>query len=53
MIELNHSQNLTKEEVFRQIGQFIEKQGLTIVQQDLERPWGGFFVLDESQIRKF
>jgi mannose-6-phosphate isomerase-like protein (cupin superfamily) len=53
MIELNHLQNLTKEEVFRQISQFIEKQGLTIVQQDLERPWGGFFVLDESQIRKF
>lgn len=47
------AKNLSKEEVFQKVGEFIENQGLTVVQKDLERPWGGFFVLDESQILEF
>ena len=31
----------------------LEKNGFTIVQQDLTRPWGGFFVIDENQAQEF
>jgi mannose-6-phosphate isomerase len=53
MTTLHLSKNQTKEEVFYEVGQFIQSQGLKIIHKDLGRPWGGFFVLDESQIRKF
>lgn len=53
MNQIDLTKNLSKEEVFQKVGEFIEIQGLTVVQKDLDRPWGGFFVLDESQIRKF
>jgi mannose-6-phosphate isomerase-like protein (cupin superfamily) len=53
MIELHLSKKLTKEDVFHEVGQFIENHGLNIVQKDFDRPWGGFFVLEESQIQKF
>ncbi len=53
MNKIDLSKDLRKEEVFKRVGEFIENQGLRVVYQDLERPWGGFFVLDESQIREF
>jgi mannose-6-phosphate isomerase len=53
MTTLHLSKNQTKEEVFYEVGQFIQNQGLKIIHKDLGRPWGGFFVLGESQIRKF
>ena len=28
-------------------------QGFRIVNQSLEKPWGGFYVLDEGQAEKF
>jgi mannose-6-phosphate isomerase len=31
----------------------LESAGFRIVNSDFERPWGGFFVLDETQIEKF
>ena len=31
----------------------LEKQGLRIDRLDLNRPWGGFFVLDENQAQAF
>lgn len=53
MTSLNFSKDLSKDQVFQIISQFIDNQGLKIVQTDLTRPWGGFLVLDESQIKKF
>lgn len=53
MHKIDLAKNLSKEDVFKKVGEFIENQGLRVVQKDLERPWGGFFVLDESQIREF
>ena len=38
-----------KNEVFEKVQQFIDEQGFTVVAKDHSRPWGGFFVLDESQ----
>ncbi len=43
-----HSQDIFKKTADRLIG-----QGFTIVSQDENRPWGGFFVIDESQSPKF
>lgn len=31
----------------------IKSKGLTITNKDFDRPWGGFLVIDESQIQKF
>jgi mannose-6-phosphate isomerase len=39
--------------VFGTVEKFMKDSGFTIVSQDFNRPWGGFFVLDESQAVKF
>ncbi len=50
---MNISSELPKEEVFGQIRNWLESENFQVVQEDQTRPWGGFFVLDESQIQKF
>ena len=40
-------------QVFQQVESFILENGYTIVDHDFTRPWGGFFVLDESQAAQF
>ena len=42
-----------KKTVFDEIEKYITEQGFTIVNTDQTRPWGGFFVLDESQAPQF
>lgn len=42
-----------KAHLFRQIEQQLRQQGFTIDRQDPTRPWGGFFVIDESQAQQF
>ena len=42
-----------KRVLFQQVAQTLEQQGLTIVQEDHTRPWGGFFVIDENQAQQF
>jgi mannose-6-phosphate isomerase len=42
-----------KTEVLKSVQKYLEDQGFRIVSHDLTRPWGGFFVLDESQAEKF
>jgi mannose-6-phosphate isomerase-like protein (cupin superfamily) len=43
----------TKEQVFSQIAETLAAQGFTVVQNDFSRPWGGFFVIDETQAPAF
>jgi len=43
----------SKSAIFEDIAKDLAKQGLTIKNQDQTRPWGGFFVLDESQTPQF
>ncbi|SFB25118.1 cupin domain-containing protein [Algoriphagus aquimarinus] len=45
--------DLGKAEVFRKVEDFLTEKGFRISKVDQTRPWGGFFVLDESQIREF
>jgi mannose-6-phosphate isomerase len=39
--------------IFEQVAERLQAQGLNVVGADYERPWGGFFYIDETQIRAF
>jgi mannose-6-phosphate isomerase len=52
-MELKLARNLTKNEVFHDIQKYLEQHGFTIMKCDQTRPWGGFFVIDENQSKKF
>src|SRR3546814_5071531 len=43
----------TKEVLFNEIEGVLNGQGFQVVQQDQTRPWGGFFVIEESQAQHF
>lgn len=45
--------DLNKDGVFRKVEEYLTANGFRISKIDKTRPWGGFFVLDESQIQKF
>ena len=42
-----------KSAVFKEVEEYLSNEGFIIINMDQSRPWGGFFVLDESQIEKF
>ena len=42
-----------KQQLFKQIERQLTEQGFSIDKQDQTRPWGGFFVIDESQAQQF
>lgn len=42
-----------KSEVFASVEKYLSDNGFQIAAKDFNRPWGGFFVLDESQAQKF
>jgi len=44
------SSNLPKSQIAEEVERFLVEAGFSISSQDFERPWGGFFVLDETQI---
>ncbi|HCP41505.1 MAG TPA: phosphoheptose isomerase [Cryomorphaceae bacterium] len=39
--------------LFSDIAEKLAKQGLKVVSKDFDRPWGGFFVVDEKQAQEF
>lgn len=43
----------SRDEAFAAVQHFIDGLGLKSVANDFSRPWGGFFVIDESQAAKF
>jgi mannose-6-phosphate isomerase len=43
----------SKEQVFESISDFIKSQGFEVIAKDQNRPWGGFFVINESQAPAF
>jgi mannose-6-phosphate isomerase len=45
--------DVTKEKVFHAVEQYLENKKLIIDKKDSSRPWGGFFVIDESQAESF
>lgn len=50
---LTYTNDLTKDQVLSQVRSYIDDHGFTIVDQDLKRPWGGFFRFSEDQIEPF
>ena len=44
---------MTKKEVFDKITNYTKELGLVVHKTDMERPWGGFFVIDEKDADKF
>ncbi len=42
-----------KEQRVKAVEENLVKQGFKIKDQDLERPWGGFFVIEEDQVKEF
>ena len=45
--------NLKKQEIFFEIKNNLTSQGFTIVSKDINKPWGGYFVIDEAQAQDF
>lgn len=43
----------TKEQLFKKTKQKIQELGFTVVDQDGQRPWGGFFVIAEEEAPTF
>jgi mannose-6-phosphate isomerase len=39
--------------VFNETAELLNRLGFSIVKEDKQRPWGGFFVIDEAQAEKF
>jgi mannose-6-phosphate isomerase len=44
---------MTTELIFKEIEGLAKDSGLEIVSRDEQRPWGGFFVIDENQAQEF
>lgn len=45
--------NAEKKSVFSSVKKFLKAQDLSISTIDEDRPWGGFFVIDESSLSPF
>jgi mannose-6-phosphate isomerase-like protein (cupin superfamily) len=53
MKELDLSAKSSPKEIFEMLEKEVQEMGFEIVQKDLNRPWGGFFVISEKQIKEF
>lgn len=52
-MELKLNPDSGKQEAFLEVKTFLEKNDFKIINSDETRPWGGFYVIDESQSKKF
>ena len=43
----------TKDQIFERIESELKAEGFNIIKSDFSRPWGGFFVIDETQADQF
>lgn len=50
---LDLSKKTDKKSAFTSVQNYIQSNGLTIRKKDDERPWGGFFVIDDSSLITF
>lgn len=53
LMNLTIPQDVDKASIFEQIAAALAQDNFTIDKQDQTRPWGGFFVIDESQAPAF
>jgi mannose-6-phosphate isomerase len=52
-MQLDFSPQTPKTAVFSSVQNFLLEAGFILGNIDMERPWGGFFVIDESQATQF
>jgi mannose-6-phosphate isomerase len=52
-MSLSFLSSTPKELVFESVAEYLHLQKLKINKQDDSRPWGGFFVIDETESEKF
>jgi mannose-6-phosphate isomerase len=52
-MNLDFDKSAERAEVFTGVQSFLDSKGFSVVATDHNRPWGGFFVLDESQAESF
>ncbi|WP_304196468.1 phosphoheptose isomerase [Flavobacterium alvei] len=52
-MNFNLAPDLEKKAVFETIANLLKNENFTVIKQDETRPWGGFFVIDESQAKSF
>jgi mannose-6-phosphate isomerase-like protein (cupin superfamily) len=45
--------NTNRDQVFEIIANYLKEEGFSIADKDFNRPWGGFFVLDERNAPAF
>jgi mannose-6-phosphate isomerase len=50
---MNFSETADKETFFLEVKNFLAEKKLAIASLDDKRPWGGFFVIEESDANKF
>jgi len=53
IMEIKLADNLKKNIVFETVKTYLKQNGFVIVNSDQNRPWGGFYVIDEQQSQKF
>jgi mannose-6-phosphate isomerase len=52
-MSLNFKASTPKELIFEHVAEYLHHQNLKISKQDDTRPWGGFFVIEETEAEKF
>lgn len=52
-MNFNISPSSDKSSVFEFIESVLLKKGFKIINKDIKRPWGGFFVIEENQAENF
>ena len=53
MDQLHFNEEHTRDEVFDEVCSYLTDHGFKIADFDQERPWGGFFVINEQQATDF
>ena len=53
MININTNVSSSKEDVMKSIESYLAEVDLTVASRDFSRPWGGFFVIDETLAERF
>lgn len=52
-MSISFSAHESKSDFFNTVQTYLDEHGLKVVAKDFERPWGGFFVIDETQAQEF
>lgn len=50
---MNLSNTDSKQDAFNKVQAYLDELGFRVINKDMTRPWGGFFVIDESQAPEF